>query len=233
MKRHSLAFTLIELLVVIAIIAILAAMLMPALSRAREAAYQASCQSQLKQVGLGMRLYGNDNSEFIPPWNPRPDSVRPAKGSWCQVLFDYVNGQGSLWCCPGSKEAPADHLNSYPDPWGTWGSKMYWAQTIGINGVGFYKNVVRMGDLVHPTLLIYSADGTGRSASNYSPYNGNGWRYMRAEVHPDSSMSMYPHHAEQTINLQMVDGHVESHDKEEVRLWCDDPYSAPSHFANK
>ena len=89
--RRSRGFTLIELLVVIAIIAILAAILFPVFARAREKARQASCGSNLKQIGLAFAMYVQDYSE-------RFMCVRQGPGAWPQNVQPYIKNWDLLEC---------------------------------------------------------------------------------------------------------------------------------------
>src|SRR5262245_61739534 len=106
-QHRSHGFTLIELLVVIAIIAILAAILFPVFARARENARRASCQSNLKQIALGMHQYTQDYDERFPgnhvgdgsgcPGGNGLDCSPPTAG-WGAVIQPYIKSWQILQC---------------------------------------------------------------------------------------------------------------------------------------
>jgi prepilin-type N-terminal cleavage/methylation domain-containing protein/prepilin-type processing-associated H-X9-DG protein len=106
------AFTLIELLVVIAIIAILAALLLPALSLAKQKSWTTSCNSNLHEIGLGMRMYANDNNELYPEsgdtiyWNAI-DTKGSGKASWMQQIYPGI-GSTNVYNCPGNIQLPGN-----------------------------------------------------------------------------------------------------------------------------
>ena len=130
MKKNN-DFTLIELLVVIAIIAILAAMLLPALSKAREKAEQISCTSNIRQIGVGLVMYCQDNKNFYPRSDPEgtngpgwiagisrngngnPYYLHPENGS----LFKYIGDEKIYLCDSDPNDVAAtyarnSHLNT-------------------------------------------------------------------------------------------------------------------------
>ncbi|MBI4025863.1 MAG: type II secretion system protein [Verrucomicrobia bacterium] len=120
-KRNSTSFTLVELLVVIAIISILAALLLPALSRTRELGRRTICMNNLRQVGIAVQMYANDNDDQLPydyassrhrDWQPFFQSLaRHLNLSWS----DVYNFQHGMNYCPNDRlSGPTNgYISSY------------------------------------------------------------------------------------------------------------------------
>jgi prepilin-type N-terminal cleavage/methylation domain-containing protein/prepilin-type processing-associated H-X9-DG protein len=101
--EHQKAFTLIELLVVIAIITILAALILPALNRAKGQALSVACKSNLHQIGVALSLYAS-LSEQYPSWRPAYLSgLNPPPGNWDYILLPFAGRNANLFECPARR----------------------------------------------------------------------------------------------------------------------------------
>ena len=141
-KRLRTGFTLIELLVVIAIIAILAAILFPAFARARENARRASCQSNLKQIGLGVAQYSQDYDETMP--NGLPNSSNWSGFGWAGQIQPYVKS-AQLFKCPSETNGDVSYA---------WNAQLNDRQNGGNGSLARYQQVSR-------TLNVSEVTGSG------------------------------------------------------------------------
>ena len=205
------AFTLIELLVVIAIIAILAAILFPVFARARENARRSSCQSNLKQIGLGILQYNQDYDEKYPlarTGNFAINGTNNAEAPWQATIQPYVKSIQLFKCPSNTSDAKLSYTNngtgdtipvSYAGVGADNQSPTLWGgkTVIGVNPYSSsFPSPTSLAELVSSSQTIMVAEKAANA--NQDP-----------EFWPYADHFRFTNHLN-TTNFLFADGHVKS-----------------------
>jgi len=208
MKRRS-AFTLIELLVVIAIIAILAAILFPVFAQAREQARKASCQSNLKQIGLALRMYSQDYDETLfasgmlsPNGATAPDGnnlIRMLSGGLSWFTQPYIKNEG-IFKCPSDDGANYWNRNTQfatQQPWGGKPTSYMYRHVFDCAADG--GSNMKKGT---PDSII------GQPADIVEVFEIAAWHYEKLNIFTGNPPPPPPAARSRTIQVVFADGHV-------------------------
>jgi prepilin-type N-terminal cleavage/methylation domain-containing protein/prepilin-type processing-associated H-X9-DG protein len=191
-EKKRFGFTLIEILVVIAIIAILAAILFPVFARARENARRASCQSNLKQLGLGIKMYTQDYDERVPPIeiNAIADADATHPYGWADAVQPYLKST-QIFQCPSEKwgaRYPNDPIFNGPRPTGPGaGYTDYWMNILASKTAAQGSGGKSIAEFAYPSQTILLGDGGG-TWTNYPAFFSDSRYYSDGVVNSSTAI---------------------------------------------
>lgn len=216
-------FTLIELLVVIAIIAILAAILFPVFARARENARRASCQSNLKQIGLGLLQYAQDYDESLPcvwfgpagAYDQQSNATTYYK--WMDAIQPYTKSE-QVFNCPSDSTNPPYRIRT-ANAYGSYAlSNAYFIPNDAFTGPSSdfdNAHVMNLSELQAPATTVWAADSVGTVGQTWKSYEffwgtaADGAALAITTTTPRRFQNISERHLDTTVVLY-TDGHVKS-----------------------
>jgi prepilin-type N-terminal cleavage/methylation domain-containing protein/prepilin-type processing-associated H-X9-DG protein len=195
-------FTLIELLVVIAIISILAGILFPVFMSAREKARQATCASNLRNLGMGVIMYTEDYDEHMP-LSAEPINLPPFFLNWHDIIDPYIKNK-QVWLCPDSTIPAKDSTGK---PTSDYGYNAFYLNGMKLDFSNFATaDGVSLGKIAAPSSTVLLVDAKASLLPNICGPDG---KYMLPPSQPNTGCWGRPAllHSGGS-NVQWVDGHV-------------------------